>query len=208
MNNLKNRSIRNEQIANMVFASILAAIILIMTFVPQFGLIQILPPPAPVITIIHIPVIIGGIVLGRKYGLFLGFIFGIGALIRSFIDYANYAPFTNPLVSVLPRMFIGFIASDIHKLFARWLKNDKGSSFVSMGIVTFIHSIIVLPLLFIVWKTSFFFFRNEFTFGLNQNLFAFIWASFLANSIFEIALAILIGGPIIIVLKVIKNIKR
>ncbi|MDD4000276.1 MAG: ECF transporter S component, partial [Bacilli bacterium] len=94
------RSTRNEQIRSLIFASILIALILIMTFIPQLGYITINAIP---ITIIHIPVIVGGIFLGRKYGLVLGIVFGIGSLIRSFMEYSLHAPFTNPLLSVLPR---------------------------------------------------------------------------------------------------------
>jgi uncharacterized membrane protein len=64
------------------------------------------------LTILTVPVIIGAILEGPVVGAVIGLIFGISSLIR-----ANVAPqgpsdviFTNPLISVLPRIFIGPVA--------------------------------------------------------------------------------------------------
>jgi len=202
MENLNKRSTRNEEIRKMVLAAILIAIIILMTFVPQLGYITIFAVP---ITIIHIPVIIGGILLGRKYGLILGLVFGLGSMTRSFMEYSLYAPFTNPIVSVLPRMFIGLIASDIYNFFTKIIKNDKVSVPFAMGAVTFIHSIIVIPLLYLVWKSGFFFFAKDFAFQPEGTIFVYVWGLFVSNSFLEIALAILIGTPVVIVMNVIRK---
>lgn len=202
MNSMTKRTARNEQIRKMVLAAILMAIIVLMTFVPQLGYITIGLVP---ITIIHIPVIVGGILLGRKYGLLLGLVFGLGSMTRSFMEYPLYAPFTNPLLSVVPRAFVGFIASDIYSLFSKAIKQEKLAVPIALGMVTFIHSLIVVPLLFWFWKVGFFFFASEFTFQPEGQLFDFIWGIFAANSIFEIALAILIGTPIVIILDIINK---
>lgn len=196
------RSTLNERIRDSVFCAILIALILLMTFVPQLGYITINAVP---ITIIHIPVIVGGIILGRKYGLILGIVFGLGSMTRSFMEYSLYAPFTNPLLSVLPRAFIGFIAYDLQSYFTNLFKQDKLAVPVTFGLVTLIHSLIVLPLLYWFGTTGFFFFNDEFVFGNNTGLFNFIWAIFVANSLFEILLAVLIGSPIVYVLKILKE---
>ena len=196
------RSLLNEQIRSMVFAAILIALILLMTFVPQLGYITINAVP---ITIIHIPVIIGGIILGRKYGLILGIIFGLGSMTRSFMEYTLYAPFTNPLLSVLPRAFIGLIAFDIQSYLTKLFKKEKLAVPFTLGLVTLIHSLIVLPLLYWFGTTGLFFFNDEFVFGVTSGLFTFIWGVFVANSLLEILLAILIGSPIIYVLKIIQE---
>ena len=54
------------------------AIILLMTFTP-IGFPQI--PLIGSATIVHIPVIVGSILMGPKYGAILGFIFGLGSMI-------------------------------------------------------------------------------------------------------------------------------
>ncbi len=202
MENSSKRTTRNEEIRKMVLAAILIAIIILMTFVPELGYITVFAVP---ITIIHIPVIIGGILLGRKYGLILGLVFGLGSMTRSFMEYSLYAPFTNPIVSVLPRMFVGLIASDVYNFFTKLIKNSKVSVPFAMGAVTFIHSLIVVPLLYLVWKNGFFFFAKDFAFQPEGTIFVYVWSLFVSNSFLEIALAILIGTPVVIVMNIIKK---
>ena len=131
------QSARNEQIRKMVFGSILMAIILIMTFIPQFGYITINAVP---ITIIHIPVIIGAIILGREYGFLLGLVFGLGSMTRSIIEYTMYAPFTNPLLSVLPRALFGYFSYDIYQFFVRLIKKEKVAIPFALASSTLVHS--------------------------------------------------------------------
>ncbi len=196
------KTLVNEQIRSMIFAGILIALILLMTFIPQLGYITINAVP---ITIIHIPVIIGGLILGRKYGLILGIVFGFGSMVRSFMEYSLYAPFTNPLLSVLPRAFIGFIAADIQSSLTKLLKKERLAVPFTLGVVTLIHSLIVLPLLYWFGTTGFFFFNSEFIFTVESGLFGFIWGIFVANSLLEILLAVLIGSPIVYVLKILQD---
>lgn len=64
------------------------------------------------LTIMHIPVIIGAILEGPIVGLAIGLIFGVFSAIQAAI--APNGPtdvwFTNPVLSVLPRLFIGPVA--------------------------------------------------------------------------------------------------
>ena len=57
-----------------------AAIIFILAFTPNIGFI---PLPHMRATIVHIPVIIGSILLGVKFGMVLGFLFGLTSLINN-----------------------------------------------------------------------------------------------------------------------------
>ena len=57
---------------NMVLTAVIAAIIILMAFVPYVGYINLVVIKA---TLIHVPVIIGSVILGPKKGAFLGFIF-------------------------------------------------------------------------------------------------------------------------------------
>lgn len=202
MENQSKRTARNEEIKKMVLAATLIAIIALMTFVPGFGYITIAGID---ITIVHIPVIVGGVLLGRKYGLVLGLVFGLGSLAQSFVKVAYNAPFTNPIVSVLPRMFVGFIASDVYNLFTKLIKNDKVSVPFAMGGMTLIHSATVLPLLYVVWNNGWFFMKDEFVFQPTGTIAAYVWGLFISNALLEIALAIMIGTPIVIALNIIKK---
>ncbi len=74
------------------------------------------------LTIMHVPVIIGAILEGPVVGLFIGLIFGVFSMIQAAV--APNGPtdvwFTNPLLSVLPRLFIGPLAYLSWKALERW----------------------------------------------------------------------------------------
>ena len=56
-------------------------------------------------TILHVPAIIAGVLEGPIAGLLVGLIFGIFSLVR-----ATTPTFADPLVAILPRLFIGPVA--------------------------------------------------------------------------------------------------
>jgi uncharacterized membrane protein len=64
------------------------------------------------LTIMHVPVIIGAVLEGPIVGLVIGFIFGLFSLLQGAIAPTGPADvwFTNPLISILPRLFIGPVA--------------------------------------------------------------------------------------------------
>jgi len=66
-------------------------------------------------TTMHIPAIIGGVLEGPIVGAFVGLIFGITSFLR-----ANTPLFANPVVAILPRIFIGVVAYYVY----RWTKNS------------------------------------------------------------------------------------
>ena len=78
--------------------------------------------PGVSLTIMHVPVILGAVLEGPWVGLAIGLIFGISSMIK-----AGVAPngpidviFTNPLISVLPRLFIGPVAWLAWSALKRW----------------------------------------------------------------------------------------
>ena len=77
---MKNQSLKTSKL---VMAAMFTAIILIMSFTPYLGYI---PLGFMNATIIHIPVIIGAIILGPVYGGFLGGIFGLTSLINNTVN--------------------------------------------------------------------------------------------------------------------------
>jgi len=64
------------------------------------------------LTIMHVPVIIGAVLEGPVVGLVIGFIFGLFSLLQGAIAPTGPADtwFVNPLISILPRLFIGPVA--------------------------------------------------------------------------------------------------
>jgi uncharacterized membrane protein len=64
------------------------------------------------LTIMHVPVIIGAVLEGPVVGLAIGFIFGLFSLIQGAVAPTGPTDtlFVNPMVSILPRLFIGPVA--------------------------------------------------------------------------------------------------
>lgn len=71
------------------------------------------------LTIMHIPVIIAAVLEGPIAGTAVGLVFGVTSLVKA--ATAPLGPldplFTNPLVSVLPRLAIGFMAWAAYRMF-------------------------------------------------------------------------------------------
>lgn len=114
---------RSKLVRDITLDGLFIAILIIMTFVPNIGFITIGPIS---IVLIHVPVIIGAILLGWKRGLLYGAAFGIASLIKASTMPAGTfdAFFINPLISVLPRLIFGLVAG----LLAKVLLNPKKSA--------------------------------------------------------------------------------
>lgn len=89
-------------IRRVVVAGLLLAITLLMSFTP-IGFIP-MPTPAGSATIAHIPVIIGAILEGPLVGIIVSIGFGFGSFLSPLV------PVKDPLVIILPRLFIGPVA--------------------------------------------------------------------------------------------------
>ena len=110
----------------MVLTAMFTAIIIAMAFVPYMGYI---PLGFMNATIIHIPVIIGAIVLGPKIGAFLGGIFGLTSMINNTINTNLtsfvFSPFysvgevhgnlNSVIICIVPRVLIGVVAYYVYK---------------------------------------------------------------------------------------------
>jgi uncharacterized membrane protein len=85
------------------------------------------------LTIMHVPVIIGAILEGPIVGVVIGLIFGGFSLLQAAIAPTGPADvwFTNPLVSIAPRLFIGPVAWLVYRAFRRWF---EAPSFAISGV--------------------------------------------------------------------------
>lgn len=94
---------RTLSVRKIVIAGVLAAISILLGWT-RLGFIPV-PTAAGNATILHVPAIIGGIMEGWLVGGIIGTIFGL----FSFIN-ATVPMFKDPLVAILPRIFIGVTA--------------------------------------------------------------------------------------------------
>ena len=74
------------------------------------------------LTIMHVPVIIGAILEGPVVGAGIGLIFGIFSMIQAAVAPSGPTDvwFTNPVLAVLPRLFIGPVAWLVWRALQKW----------------------------------------------------------------------------------------
>lgn len=134
----------------LVQLSLLIALEAVLAFTP-LGFIMI-PPIA--ITVLHIPVIIGAILMGPAKGGILGGAFGILSMVKAtffaaspadllFSPFLSGAPVRSLVMCVLPRILLGVFTALLFRLFR---KITKEALAIALGAVfaTVLHSLMVL----------------------------------------------------------------
>jgi len=126
---------KNVKTNDLVKLSFFVAIIVLLAATPFLGYI---PLGFTRATIIHIPVIIGSILLGPFYGAFLGFVFGLTSLINntfnptvtSFVFTPFYSigtssgNFWSLVICFVPRILVGVVPYYIYKGMKKVKNND------------------------------------------------------------------------------------
>ena len=129
---------------NLVLTSVFIALIVVMTVIPytgyiNYGVIE--------ITTLHLVVILGAVCLGTKTGTLLGFVWGVTCLLRAFTNPA-WILFTNPLISVLPRIFVGMVAGLVFSWSRRRMGDIAGVA-VAGAAATVTNTVLVLSAIYI-----------------------------------------------------------
>lgn len=211
---------RNERVKELSLTAVLTAIVLAMGLIPFLGYIPITPMVG--FTLIHIPVFIGAYVGGRRVGGFLGLVFGLTSLYVAWTRPAGFLDpiFTNPLVSVLPRFLVGFFAVDVLNLFKRFVKRSYIQDALFFVSMTFIHSIVVIALMYIAGKNFWYAdvygiaeeltregtitvldYVSGFLVG-GTSIFGFLFTLLICNSLIEMALCAIVGTQVVKRLKI------
>ena len=99
----------NLSVRKIVISGILGAIAILLG-VTRLGFIPV-PTPAGHATIMHIPVILGGVLEGPVVGLITGAIFGLFSFLQPGAPF-----FADPLVSIFSRLFIGVVSYFVYFL--------------------------------------------------------------------------------------------
>jgi uncharacterized membrane protein len=114
-----NQTMAQERTRKIVVAGILGAISVFLGltrwgFIPWFS--------GASLTIMHVPVIIAAVLEGPVVGLLVGLIFGLFSLLQAAIAPTGPVDiwFTNPLLSVIPRLLIGPLAWLAWRALQRW----------------------------------------------------------------------------------------
>lgn len=173
------------------------ALTVVMAIVPNLGVIQI---GVISITILHIPVIIAGLVLGFRAALINAFAFGVASMFVAISRGSGILDplFVNPLVSVVPRLLFGLAIGVIYAGMKKISKNQTVIDAVTAVVSTLIHSVLVLSALFIasIGNPAFFELANT-----TPKLFLLFQGIFISNALFEVAAALIIALPVANVLR-------
>lgn len=154
----------------MVLTALFTAIIIIMAFVPYLGYINLVVIKA---TLIHVPVIIGSIILGPKKGGFLGFVFGCTSLINntfnpSLLSFA-FSPFysvgeiggnfSSIIICFVPRILVGVVPYFVYTGIRRLFKMKKGSDWLALPLAAvvgaFTNTLLVMNLIYMCFSEQF-----------------------------------------------------
>jgi uncharacterized membrane protein len=144
-----------------VLHALFIAIEMLLVLVPFLGYIPIGPLRA---VTLHIPVIIAGIVLGKKSGAIVGLTFGLCSLFYNTINPTvvsfAFSPFisgniVSAVIAIVPRVMIGYMAG----LVFEHLKGTNINTIVSMAISAivgaFTNTILVLGGIYILFGNSY-----------------------------------------------------
>ena len=154
----------------MVLTALFTAIIIIMAFVPYLGYINLVVIKA---TLIHVPVIIGSIVLGPKKGGFLGFVFGCTSRINntfnpSLLSFA-FSPFYSVgeiggnffsvIICFVPRILVGVVPYFVYVGIKKLCKKKAAGDWIALPIAgvagAFTNTLLVMNLIYICFSSEF-----------------------------------------------------
>lgn len=197
----------NTKTFNMVMTALFIAIIAVMTFIPNVGYINLIVIKA---TLLHVPVIVGSIVLGPKNGAVLGAAFGITSLIKntlepSLLSFA-FSPFYSVgdvggngwsvVIALVPRILVGVIPYFVYKGIEKLLKDFKKRRLIAIPIAAAVGA---LTNTLLVMNLIYFCFREEFAAAKNialEAVYDVILGIIAANGIPETIVAVVLGTAV------------
>ncbi len=122
-------SVFRLNVRQIVIAGILGGIAIFLGYT-RLGFIPV-PNLAGNATIMHVPAILGGALEGPVVGTIVGGIFGIFSFIQAEVPF-----FRNPLVSILPRLFIGVVAWAVFASLRNWSLDVAAAAAGVLGSMT------------------------------------------------------------------------
>ena len=193
---------KNKKTTNMVIFSMLLAIEVVMSFTPlgflRIGLLS--------VTMLHIPVIICAMALGKKYGAALGFVMGFcsfyNATFSPTITSFCFTPFfsmggvdgnwTSLLIAFIPRIALGYGAGAVYERLKS--KNGRTAAALSGLSGALINTIGVLGGIWI-------FFKEPYEAVLGNTIVALLMTTVGVNSIAEAVVGVIAAMAVHTVLK-------
>ncbi len=186
---------RSKKLKYLIYFSFFSAIMLILSTTP-LGFVPIGPLRA---TTLHIPVILAGILFGKRFGAGIGFVFGFLSLVINTLSPTLTSFVFTPFISIgttsgnfasliivfIPRILLGFLSGWIIELLSKKKINHYISVSFTAIFTTFIHSVLVLSLIVIFFGSPY---SDVKELSVNQ-LWPFIGTILATNGIAEMILA-------------------
>lgn len=163
---------KQDKVREQVILALFTAIVLLLAFTP-FGLIDL---PIIKATILHVPVIIGSVVLGPKKGGFLGFVFGLTSVIKNTTAPSLLSFAFSPLIPLpgigkgsllslvicfIPRILVGVTPYFTVKLIEKCVEKISGkknrairsvATTLAAVVGAFTNTILVMGMIYIFFK--------------------------------------------------------
>ena len=163
------RGDQRNQIKGMTQMALFAAVIVLMAFVPFLGYI---PLGFTRATIIHVPVIIGSLMLGPKKGAALGFVFGLTSFINNtmnptvtsfvFTPFYSLGEYSGGIGSLIicfiPRVLVGVVPYYVYKGVKALTRSEKVSSpgLILAGMSgALVNTLLVMNLIFVFFRDAY-----------------------------------------------------
>lgn len=160
---------KNKKTFDIVLTAFFLGIMILMSVVPFLGFIPIGPLNA---TILHVPVIIGSVILGPRLGAFLGTSFGIMSVVNattrpgvlSFV-FSPFIPIIGTshgswkalVVALVPRILVGIVPYYVYKFGQRFLKGKTNSIALFIAGIAggLTNTLLVMNLIYLLFKDSY-----------------------------------------------------
>ncbi|MDO4300347.1 MAG: ECF transporter S component [Clostridia bacterium] len=153
---------QREKTRSLMEMALFTAIIVILSLTP----LGYIPLGFMNATTVHIPVIIAGIVLGRKKGAFCGFVFGLTSFLNSTFRSASvlsflfspFRPFGNGwslVIAFVPRILIGIVAGLVFEALYKASKKKNISMFLAGVAGSMTNTVLVMGMSYLFFAKSY-----------------------------------------------------
>ncbi|WKY48621.1 ECF transporter S component [Eubacteriaceae bacterium ES3] len=157
---------KNSKTSDLVKLSFFVAIIVLMAVTPFLGYI---PLGFTRATIIHVPVIIGSIMMGPVYGAIMGFVFGLTSFLNNtfnptvtsfvftpFYSLGTYSGnFWSLVIVFVPRILVGIVPHYVYK----GIKKIKDNDILALGVAgvagSLTNTLLVMNMIYLFFGESY-----------------------------------------------------
>lgn len=157
---------KTQSTRELVQVALFVAIIVLLAVTPFLGYI---PLGFTRATIIHIPVIIGAIVLGPRYGAFLGFVFGLTSLLTNtfnptatsfvftpFYSIGGYGGnFWSLVICFVPRILVGIVPYYVYRGIRRMTHKDNAALAVAGVAGSMVNTLLVMNMIYLFFGEAY-----------------------------------------------------